>query len=194
MAKIFEVVIAFEPVPEIYEKLNINIKLNGLSNVLTKRQAVSDKSGTAAFAIRSSYDNSGGLNNGMGSLVKFDSFMRQEITVAVETLDTNLASRLGRVGLIKIDVEGAEDLVLKGGGGLIRKDRPIVISEVLFSKDSGHTKWRSLVRRFELFPPGYRHFVGASGRLVQIVEADSESLEDFNLISIPAVMASDLLP
>jgi FkbM family methyltransferase len=193
MAKQFKSVFAFEPVPEIYAKLNRNIALNRLSNVSALQLALSDKDGFATFAVRSTYDNFGGVNNGMGSLVHLDSEVRQELTVPVDTIDLRFASRFDRVGMIKIDVEGAENLVLRGAQGVLKKHRPVVISEMLFRSGESFEKWKSLLNRFELFPDNYGQFGLVSGELIQLTESNISLLKDFNLFSVPLEMApSDL--
>jgi FkbM family methyltransferase len=188
MAKHFKSVFAFEPVPEIYAKLSRNIALNHLSNVSALQIALSDKDGFAKFAIRSTYDNFGGVNNGLGSLVHLDNQVRQELTVPIDTIDLRFASRLDRVGMIKIDVEGAENLVLMGAQGVLKKHRPIVISEMLFRSGESFEKWKSLLNRFELFPDNYGQFGLVSGELIQLTQSNISLLKDFNLFSVPLEM------
>jgi hypothetical protein len=51
--------------------------------------------------------------------------------VPVKVLDKELADRGGRrVGFIKIDMEGAEYCVFQGARELLRRDRPVILSEV----------------------------------------------------------------
>jgi FkbM family methyltransferase len=53
------------------------------------------------------------------------------IQVKVEILDKILAAApQRRLALIKIDVEGAEHLVFRGAEKLLRRDRPIILSEI----------------------------------------------------------------
>ncbi len=53
-----------------------------------------------------------------------------QITVKTELLDNILSNEnAGPVSLIKIDVEGAEYFVMKGGQERIKKDKPIIIFE-----------------------------------------------------------------
>ncbi len=55
--------------------------------------------------------------------------VREKVSAVTVTLDW-LAGQLPRPNLLKIDVEGAEDQVLKGGEKLLREARPTVICEV----------------------------------------------------------------
>ncbi|MEE2690467.1 MAG: FkbM family methyltransferase [Pseudomonadota bacterium] len=59
-------------------------------------------------------------DNGSPALTRYD--------VAIETLD-RIAAGAGKIGFIKIDVEGAEHLVIKGGEQTIARDRPAIVFE-----------------------------------------------------------------
>lgn len=52
------------------------------------------------------------------------------VSIAIEPLDDELANASGPI-LIKIDVEGFEDRVLRGGVSVIRRHRPDIICEIL---------------------------------------------------------------
>jgi FkbM family methyltransferase len=110
-------IIAFEPDPNNYQLLLRNIRANGLTNISVHRLALSCESGTAL--LYQSWKNRGGLS------------LREEnvdrdgppiAPVAVETIagDTLLASLERPISLIKIDVEGAEPLVLQGLSATLR--------------------------------------------------------------------------
>lgn len=55
--------------------------------------------------------------------------------------DAVAALRIGRVGVIKIDVEGAELEVIRGLQGTLRAHRPSVICELLPSYSPGQKRW-----------------------------------------------------
>jgi hypothetical protein len=68
-------------------------------------------------------------HNTLGAFI-YDSVLQQEETVALRRLDTIVADRqIGRVDLIKLDVEGAEFRVLTGARATLERFRPIVIFE-----------------------------------------------------------------
>ena len=50
--------------------------------------------------------------------------------VEVTTLDTNLKNRTKPVKLVKMDIEGAEPLAIKGAKQIISQDHPIIVMEV----------------------------------------------------------------
>jgi FkbM family methyltransferase len=100
-------VLAFEPCPENYPLLRHNLSATRFQNVKIIDKAVSAQNGTATLFISSGHS--------MHSLNA--AFTDNQGRVEVETiaLDTFLtANKIDKVDFIKIDVEGAEPLVLKG--------------------------------------------------------------------------------
>jgi FkbM family methyltransferase len=108
-------VIAFEPAPESRALLQRSIAANHLDNVTIEPKALSDKRGTLRLHIHK-------WNRGGNSVLDGPD---REQTVEVEALplDEYLANRDGEIGLIKIDVEGAEGLVLAGMKNILRRRR-----------------------------------------------------------------------
>ncbi|MGD9501048.1 MAG: FkbM family methyltransferase [Methyloceanibacter sp.] len=100
-------VIAVEPHPLALERLRCNVRLNQLANVAIEPIALSDRSGTVTFRPNL-------RNIGNSSILAGDGAAPGEpIEVSCESL-VDLAARHGltRIDAIKIDVEGAEDLIL----------------------------------------------------------------------------------
>jgi FkbM family methyltransferase len=118
-------VYAFEPIPANCSLLEHHGRLNACEErILLIRQAASDTSeGTIEL-----YGAAQGLAFS-ASLGQKDS-IQPSLTVPVTTLDACLAGRAGAIRLIKIDVEGAEGLVLRGAREILVRDRPILIVEV----------------------------------------------------------------
>jgi FkbM family methyltransferase len=109
---------AFEPVPAINALLSENVRRNGLGNVTVHPVALSDASGSATLHV-----NTAG-NLGASS---FDSRGGSEaaIEVAKATGDEFLAAAgVGRVDLVKIDVEAHEAFVLRGLCKTLARDLP----------------------------------------------------------------------
>jgi FkbM family methyltransferase len=123
-------VIAVEPSDRERRILDRNVARNGLANVTVVPHALAAESGTAELLIAPGRH---GLHNTLGNFIyAYEgeiAVARQ--TVAVETLD-GLQQRLalGRVDVMKIDVEGAEVKVLTGGRRLLSTSRPILLVEV----------------------------------------------------------------
>lgn len=111
-------VFAFEPMPAALRLLRLNTAQ--LPNVTIFPVALSEKKGTATFYVRKKGD--------MSSLSHDPT--AKPVPVTVSTLDESLADQ-ARVDLIKIDVEGSELEVLRGGRLLLERHRPIVYFEFL---------------------------------------------------------------
>lgn len=114
---------AFEPIPSLYESLKK--KYSKKSNVQIFNCALSDSNGETTFKHVIS-------NPGYSGIIEreFDrpNEVVEEILVPMARMDSLIPSSI-RVGLIKIDVEGAELQVLQGSKEILKRDRPIVIFE-----------------------------------------------------------------
>lgn len=116
-------VYAFEPGESELKLLKHNIAANNLTNVTVVESAVSNKSGTAQFAV--CYDGA------MNSLAKTD-HPGQKIkawqTIETISLDEFVEKmNINKVNLIKIDVEGAEQLVIEGGAATFASQEQLMI-------------------------------------------------------------------
>lgn len=108
-------VYAFEPAPANYDLLLRNIQRNEYANVVAVKTALSREVGQATFYLT-------GLDNGRHSLFRHGLPQGGSVVVQTTTLDAFLESEgWPRVGLVKVDVEGAEADVLKGMEQLLRK-------------------------------------------------------------------------
>lgn len=114
-------VIAFEPNPPTHAQLMRNAAMNGFA-VDARCIALGERPGTTFLEL----DQRG--NSGAAHLSDTG-----EATVAVEldTLDNQLAGRVPR--LVKIDVEGAEILLLRGATEVLRAGPPIIMEVSEFS-------------------------------------------------------------
>ena len=126
-------VVAFEPVPHIFHQLEANIRANKLSNRVTPFQiALSDKTGTDIFYLPPS-DASHECEM-TGTLVANGWQRRKrsaEIEVRTSRFDDFEREHPMKVDLIKIDVEDHEAAVLRGMQGVLKRDRPFVVCEIL---------------------------------------------------------------
>jgi FkbM family methyltransferase len=96
------------------------------ANCTLHRCALSDHPGESLFAVAME---SGIPIHGRGRLLEDPSAANPQATqsVRLETLD---AQDLGDVGLIKIDVEGHEEKVIRGALETLRKNRPVLVVEI----------------------------------------------------------------
>lgn len=112
-------VLSFEPEPSNYAALTENVTLNGFRNVTTYDVALFDQEDVRPLSISSTASAWHSMVLPVG-----------DSTVQVRTtrLDTLLASSpLGKVDLLKIDVEGAEPNVLLGAPETVEKTDHLVI-------------------------------------------------------------------
>ena len=112
--------IAFEPIPHLAQRLR-----DEFPPVKIFELALSDTFGEAAFYIIPGAPTLSGLHSR-----KFirSTEPRQEIRVATSKLDSLIPAD-ERVDFIKIDVEGAEGLVIAGALDTIRRNQPYIVLE-----------------------------------------------------------------
>lgn len=116
-------VYALEPLPDLRSLLESNLLLNGLSNCTVSALAASNIAGTVDF-YRGPPSNTG--RSSMRALEDSAGTVR----VRTERLDDIVPSD-ARLSLVKIDVEGAESLVLDGMTRCLERDRPDLVVEVV---------------------------------------------------------------
>lgn len=100
-------ILAIEPQPEIFERLVFNVRQNPFGSIKALECAVADQDGDITMFLDTK-------NSGESSM-RFVTMREQgkSVRVAGKTLATILAEeRLDRLDALKIDVEGAEELVL----------------------------------------------------------------------------------
>jgi FkbM family methyltransferase len=115
-------IIAIEPYPSTYKKLVENIKLNESFNIHTLNIAFGNSftkllmdgcsSNSGAFRVNST--------NEKGDFVE----------VKQTTLDAHFLNNYRKIDFIKIDVEGFEYNVIKGGVSLLKRDYPVLFIEI----------------------------------------------------------------
>lgn len=113
------VVWAFEPQRLVFQILAGNVAINSLANVYCEQKCVSDKPGRMRVPVldAAKVNNWGGVSLEQAGTGDF---------VDVITLDS---LNLPRCDFLKIDVEGMELQVLRGGKNLIETYRPIIYAE-----------------------------------------------------------------
>jgi FkbM family methyltransferase len=122
-------VLAFEPVPQIFSQLSRNVTLNNLSRVELFNIGLFDKTGSLPM-YRKEDINFGTINEGVPSLFSTGNDP-QEVTVPLRRFD-EVARECGleRLDVMKIDVEGAEMMVLRGAECFVKRYRPLIITEL----------------------------------------------------------------
>ncbi len=115
---------AFEASAEVAMALEDNIRVNQLANIRCHRLAVADVVGESAFLPDP-------LNTAHGSLAWHADPVTAAVRVPTTTLDQFARENsLAALDLLKIDVEGAEMLVLKGARDILSSESaPVVLLE-----------------------------------------------------------------
>jgi FkbM family methyltransferase len=126
-------VVAFEPVDENYRRLLGNAQLNGLTNIVAKQCCLGERAGrTQLFATPDeSHLHRHGWNEGVSSMFAADERAVPFGHAEVHRLDDVVPLlALSRLDVLKIDVEGAELAVIRGGRESIARFRPAIIVEI----------------------------------------------------------------
>lgn len=124
-------VIAFEPNPSNVRILQQSAKLNSDLPLEVVSKAVGDRRGQAEFAT---FENSTSISNSslLGRLAELTNEETKGHTVTVELTDLDSFSEETSLvpAYVKIDVEGAEGLVIKGMQKLLSSAQPHLIIEI----------------------------------------------------------------
>lgn len=127
-------VYSFEPQKSVREQFEESVRKNSFTTIETYSEALSDHVGDETLHIRE--ENSGGST--LLTLPDMESFHIESVhEVKLATLDSFI-SVFESVDLIKIDVEGYEFEVFKGGKSLLEKYHPTIIMEyspVFYTQD-----------------------------------------------------------
>ena len=108
--------------------LRRNLVDNGRLGVRVRTEALAGAGGTATLKVT---DSSHAGQNTLGAPVYPSTRVIDEIEVRVTTFDRLVEEEgLERLDVVKIDVEGAEQLVLEGAEASLRRFRPLVMLEL----------------------------------------------------------------
>ncbi|MBI2326325.1 FkbM family methyltransferase [Candidatus Collierbacteria bacterium] len=130
-------VIAFEPNQYNQKRLAKNLDLNPnlVKRIKIIRAALSDKNGTVEFIMSSEVEDTRSSGSHLGGIIPpekpsvYEGFKNTK--VKTYRADTLVARKIVLPpSVIKIDVEGAEELVIRGAEKIISKHKPILFIEV----------------------------------------------------------------
>jgi FkbM family methyltransferase len=175
---------SFEPLPDVFENLKIN--LENIENVFLNQVALSDKDGKAKIYLTKSsrLDASGSSTIVEENLNAHYYKFSDSLDIETTTLDNYLKNH-NKPTIIKLDVEGAESLVIKGGYEFFKNNSPIIAMEVWSSKEGGEISTEAVEKLREL---GYKsHLINKDGDLELVngdlsLIVDQENLYDDNFI------------
>ena len=118
-------VLSFEPGNDAYERLSANVAANGATNISPRKAALSDSSGHAPLYHTAGHSVSYSLAPDSDD----DTSSEQVKTL---TIDEVMAEEgLDRLDFVKLDVEGSEELALRGAEQSLARFRPTVMFETL---------------------------------------------------------------
>ena len=131
---------SFEPVPWTFGRLQVNCRINRLSNVRTHALAIGESNGTLTMyvpqcdhSISSAHEDwtrNGGRRHTESPV--------ESIAVPVRSLDSLIENEGVQVPhLIRMDTEGWELAVLRGAVRLLRKHAPDLMVEILSEQETG---------------------------------------------------------
>ncbi|MES2315492.1 MAG: FkbM family methyltransferase [Patescibacteria group bacterium] len=111
---------ALEPDKKNFDILIQNIKLNGMQNVTPLKYGVGDKEGSLKFS-----------SEGISSRITSEG--NSEILITrIDDLKNTLPA-LGKIGLIKMDIEGHEQSALRGAEATIKENSPVLLIAIYHS-------------------------------------------------------------
>lgn len=127
LAKIFRhaIINTFEPIPKTYSYLTKNLEMNDIKNVNAHNFGFSNEDKTLDFY----YYKEGSGNASIANLSEQKDI--EKIECRIRVLDEFINENKMTVDFIKCDVEGAELFVFQGAKETLKKQRPIVFTEML---------------------------------------------------------------
>ena len=128
-------ILAVEPQPEIHKRLVYNIRQNGFETVTAIGSAIADRDGQLEFFLSDDNQGQASLKDG-----PVETGVGNRITVPAVTLLSLLNQQhLDHVDAIKLDVEGAEDMVLEP----FFRDAPTSLYPGLIIIENSPGRWRN---------------------------------------------------
>lgn len=120
---------SFEASPDIYEQMKKTIEFNNLANVIPIQCALTSHENSSIMMniCQSGGSSSIQVNEGIS--------YSHQIEITATTLDKYVAENNLEVGLIKVDIEGAEQDFLKGAMKTIVEQKPVLLLSIYHSAD-----------------------------------------------------------
>lgn len=128
-------VVAFEPQPRLAAYLEASVARMGWRNVTVRPCAVGERVGSAVLHVPGARGVSAGASLDSAA---YAAGAPLHLACEVTTLDRETEG-LGRVALVKVDVEGHEWQVFRGAERLLRRDAPALLFECERRHLQGHT-------------------------------------------------------
>lgn len=122
-----KLIYTFEASSANFKRLEKTIKLNEISNCIAENMALGEEEGISFL----------NLNDGMSNLntLTYTTKCEGKEEVRVQTLDKYAQKNNLDIGLIKVDIEGAEQMFLRGAKETICRQRPTLLLSIYHSAD-----------------------------------------------------------
>ena len=155
----------FEPIPFIFDNLKDNLK--DYQNVFLNNIALSDKKGKVDLFVpeSNSIDSTAGSSIVQETTKAHSYQFNKKIEIEADTLENYFKSH-NLPNIIKIDVEGAESLVINGGLEFFKNNSPIISLEVWPPKEGGEISMKAVEKLRNL---GYQSYlINKNGELEKV--------------------------
>ena len=183
-------ILAFEPSSQTFDLLKYHVLVNGFESVVIPVQvALSDAAGNAVIHEWVGTETNSGASSLASGPDPKGIRLKPAGSVTMDTLDGVVSDyQLSRLDLMKIDVEGVEERVIRGGERTLRELRPTILIEIhrrqLVRDGSSPERLRDLLET-----AGYSLHVVARGRLVPLTRLPGDG-EFINAFAIPRERSS----
>jgi FkbM family methyltransferase len=183
-------VFAFEPNPTCFSKLEQIIKIAYYRNLRAYPLALSDTCGVLTMFID--------LRDGSGaSTIVADNAKREQawhkaeyspISVTASTLDAFCKTSNFVPTFLKVDVEGAEEMVIRGGQVVIARHKPLIWFECWCGLESGTQINQNLGHFKQLSDLGYNFFLATIFKFNNRWIPESDSVNPLQLLPLEPQM------
>jgi FkbM family methyltransferase len=128
-------VVSFECDPELAALARDNVEINGLHRVARiEERALGERTGHVTFYRTDRHRGGGSLIAGLEQIPHNATDQRSAIEVEMTTLGAWTGNAKTYPDFLKLDAEGAEPAILRGGAALLDSDRPLTIVMEFFPR------------------------------------------------------------
>lgn len=149
LSLLFDTVIAFEPDDRAFNQLIENLDEFKVNNVVTYRTAVASENGELLLW---QYEESAHTSVFDPAAPEFEPWrskpVGKQVSVPCVALDDVYKAESRKIDFIKVDVEGAEDMVIQGADYITAKHRPVWLIEIHTKRTRGWCLTELVNRRY----------------------------------------------
>jgi FkbM family methyltransferase len=128
-------VISFECDPGLAALARDNVEINGLHRIATiEERALGERVGHVTFYTTDRHRGGGSLIAGLEQIPHNATDQRSAMEVEMTTIDASMKEAGVLPDLLKLDAEGAEPAILRGGVALLDSDRPLTVVMEFFPR------------------------------------------------------------